>query len=91
MDAEIIYDESSTRMLLLEVPSDIMVFTKNPGGEQIFYTVLGLDSLEGRLTPICDPAPGTQFTIGETIVSCHITSSLGEELSKSFKVIINLQ
>ena len=84
-------NQTNTASLILEVPSDISLLTDNPDGEQIFYTAIGLDYFEGRLVPKCNPSPGNIFTIGETIVSCKITNSKGEEFSKSFKITINLQ
>ena len=77
--------------MILEVPSDITLFTKDTNGEQVFYTVLGLDFSEGRLIPKCNPPPGNQFSLGETIVSCGITNSKGDELSKSFKITAILE
>lgn len=77
--------------VFIEVPTDITITIGNLDGEKIFYTVLGLDNSGERLVPICNPPPGSKFPIGETIVSCSISNSNGEKLSKSFKIIIKLQ
>lgn len=74
--------------LLLEVPNDITLYTDKDAGMKIFYSVIGFDFNDGKLSPVCTPSSGTEFHTGDTKVTCKIINSKSEELTKSFKIII---
>jgi hypothetical protein len=75
-------------ILLLEVPNDITLYTEKGSGIKIFFSVIGYDSNDGRLSPLCMPTSGTEFHIGDTQVTCKIINSKNEVLIKSFKISI---
>ena len=44
------------------------------------------DPEDGPLTPVCTPASGATFPLGDTTVTCTATDSKGQTKSASFKV-----
>ena len=52
------------------------------------YTITASDNSGLPITPVCTPASGTEFTLGETTVRCDATDSSGNTATKSFRVTV---
>jgi|GEM_PF-5871669 len=60
--------------------SNISFEAERPEGSPIEYELpLGADDQMGPLTAICAPAPGADFTLGVTAVTCHTEDGAGNE------------
>ena len=46
------------------------------------------DKVDGALTPTCSPQSGSGFPFGKTVVTCTVTDSAGNQVSKSFTVAV---
>jgi hypothetical protein len=59
-------------------------------GAVVSYDLPAVTSvIDGTITPSCDPAPGSTFPVGNTVVHCSATDSLGVTKTKSFHVVVN--
>ncbi|HXU79602.1 MAG TPA: HYR domain-containing protein, partial [Methylomirabilota bacterium] len=72
-------------------PSDISVFTGDPSGAYVNYSLppqLFPDCPFGPFTITCVPASGSKFPLGTTTVHCTRTDGCGETATCSFKVTV---
>lgn len=46
------------------------------------------DDVDGPLVPICEPAPGSAFTVGSTPVTCTATDAHGNSSSTGFDIVV---
>jgi PKD domain/HYR domain len=58
-------------------------------GTQVIYSANATDREDGKITPECHPASGTNFPIGRTIVTCTAKDSAGNETKASLEVNVN--
>src|SRR5581483_10229977 len=56
------------------------------GPRPVGYAASALDLVDGAVTPVCSPAPGSTFPIGRTLVACTATDAHGNAASGSFAV-----
>ena len=70
------------------VPSDITLRYARPSGRAVKYAASATDRIDGRLRPDCSPRPGSLFPLGPTTVTCSVTDSGGNSVSKSFTITI---
>jgi HYR domain len=68
------------------VPTGLVVDAESPAGAQVAYTASGEDALDPRPSAACEPASGSVFEVGTTLVSCVATDAAGNEQSASFTV-----
>ncbi|GAB3604287.1 hypothetical protein GCM10027586_07470 [Kineococcus gypseus] len=68
----------------------VRVFSTSPAGAQVDYALpVAGDTRDGALTPNCAPAPGTQFAIGTTKVTCSVSDAAGNAATPvSFDVVV---
>ena len=59
-----------------------------PGGALVGYTATATDDLDPDPTPICTPAAGSLFAIGDTSVTCTATDLGGNTATASFVVTV---
>jgi hypothetical protein len=52
------------------------------------YEASAFDSRDGTLAAACMPAPGSAFSVGDTLVTCSATDTAGNTASASFTVTV---
>jgi HYR domain len=73
----------------LTVPADITQDYQNPKGAYVKYLpATATDKVDGTLRPTCTRASGSFFPLGKTTVTCDVTDSAGNHVSKTFTVSI---
>ena len=72
---------------LLIVPEDILVNTQD-NQVRVTYSVKGIDDVDGILQPTCNPASGSYFGIGDTLVTCSVKDSSGNNVQEKFLVTV---
>jgi hypothetical protein len=73
----------------LTVPAAVTANATSPTGAAVTFTVSATDALSGAETPVCSPASGSQFAIGETTVTCSVSDVAGNAaVPKSFVVTV---
>ena len=70
------------------VEQGITVETTNSSGEVVTFQASATDNVDGEITPSCQPASGSTFSIGETEVTCTATDSSGNVGTVSFSIIL---
>ena len=55
----------------LQLPSDITTEATSSAGAVVTFTATATDAEDGSITPVCIPASGSTFPIGETTVTCY--------------------
>jgi hypothetical protein len=73
---------------VIVVPSDITIPALDSSGATVSFTATANDTVDGAITPVCEPPSGSTFPIGSTIVECTATDSSGNSASESFTVTI---
>jgi len=58
-----------------------------PGGAAVNYVVTGNDALSGA-TVVCTPPAGSNFALGDTLVSCTATDGAGNTATVGFTVVV---
>ncbi len=71
-------------------PSDQVLFSMNPTGLVVSYTVAAIDN-NGMPTVTCTPPSGSQFPIGTTTVTCTAKDAAGNTATATAHITINLQ
>ncbi len=71
------------------VPDDMTV-ENDPGqaGAVVTFTATGVDDDDTPLEPVCTPPSGSFFPIGQTTVSCMVTSTNGREATDTFTITV---
>ena len=72
---------------VLVVPANFTVEATGPNGGPVDYQASATDAVDGDVTPICSPLPGT-FALGTTIVSCTASDTRHNSASASFTVTV---
>jgi hypothetical protein len=71
---------------LLTVPPGIAADATAPTGKTVTYPALATDNVDGPIPVTCNPASGSLFGIGDTVVTCSATDAAGNTASASFTV-----
>lgn len=77
-----------TTLPAIACPSNISVFTANPAGTAVNFTVTAEDYCSGVLTPACIPTSGSVFPVGSTTVNCTATDANQNSSTCSFTVTV---
>jgi len=73
----------------LTVPANITQdYTKPPGAFVRYPQATATDKIDGTLSPACTPRSGSFFHVGKTRVTCDVTDSGGNHVSKGFTITI---
>jgi hypothetical protein len=59
-----------------------------PAGAEVSFTASATDLVDGAITPVCTPASGTMFAVGDTTVTCTATDTAGNTATGSFTVSV---
>lgn len=73
---------------VLNLPANITAEATSPAGAVVTYAVSANDQVDGAVTPVCTPAPGSIFALGTTNVSCSATDKTGNTASGSFSITV---
>ena len=77
---------------VLTVPASTTAIIANAtsaAGTAVTYPVQAADSLSGAAAPVCAPASGSVFPVGQTTVTCNLSDVAGNAAAaKSFTVIV---
>jgi LPXTG-motif cell wall-anchored protein len=69
-------------------PANISVAATSASGAVVSFTATADDLEDVAITPVCTPASGSTFPIGETTVTCTATDSEGNSVSGTFVVTV---
>ena len=64
--------------------------TTKTSAEDVTYTVTANDAVDGPVTPICTPASGSTFLLGDTTVTCTATDKSSNTATATFTVDVTL-
>jgi hypothetical protein len=84
----VVLDGSDRTLPVLTLPSTMTVEADRPVGAVVSYSASASDNLDGPVTPVCAPASGAVFPVGDTTVSCSATDLAGNQAQGSFHVIV---
>jgi hypothetical protein len=73
---------------ILFLPADMTIEAAGPDGAKAIYEATAHDTEDGVLTPVCDPASGLTFALGETLVSCSVADLNGNVTEDDFTVTV---
>ena len=68
----------------LTLPANIS--TSNP---VVTYSATANDAIDGTLVPVCAPASGSTFALGDTYVLCTATDARANQTAGTFRVTVN--
>jgi hypothetical protein len=72
----------------LTLPGHITVRDNGSPGEIVTYTATANDFVDGPITPVCTPASGSLFPVGDTTVTCTATDAAGNKRTGTFVVTV---
>jgi large repetitive protein len=73
---------------VVTVPADLAAEATGPEGAIVTFSASALDDVDGPLSPVCLPASGATFGLGETLVTCGATDQAGNTGSATFTVTV---
>ncbi len=73
---------------VLTLPSPFTVEGNAFGGARVSFTASALDAADGDIVPVCAPASGSLFRLGETTVGCTAVDAHGNVATGSFTVTV---
>lgn len=73
---------------VLTLPADMPAEPSGLEGAVVDFAVSATDAVDGVVPVVCDPASGSTFPFGETIVECSASDAAGNTANGSFKVIV---
>ncbi len=75
---------------VLNVPANITLSSTDPNGAPVSFAATASDAVDGAISPVCTPANGAAFPVGNTTVICTATDRAGNAASGTFVVTVNL-
>jgi hypothetical protein len=72
-----VVDVVDTTAPTLTVPELVVANATSPRGGAVTFAATATDSVGGEVTPTCSAAPGSEFAIGGTTVTCTATDAKG--------------
>lgn len=73
---------------VLDVPDSITAEASSAAGAIVTWTSSATDAVDGPRPVTCTPESGTLFPLGDTLVSCSATDTLGQETNALFIVSV---
>ncbi|MFN8074286.1 MAG: HYR domain-containing protein [Kineosporiaceae bacterium] len=68
--------------------ADTTAEAAGPAGAKVTYTASARDAVSGDVAPVCVPASGATFALGDTTVTCTATDKARNAASASFTVTV---
>jgi hypothetical protein len=84
----VVLDGSDRTLPVLTLPATLTVEADRPAGAVVSYSASASDNLDGSIAPVCSPASGALFPLGDTTVSCSATDASGNQSDDVFHVIV---
>lgn len=82
--------KDTTPPMIEKVPATITVETESSSGTVVNYAdPTATDNIDGTDAVSCSPAPGQNFPVGQTKVTCHATDKAGNTSTATFTVTVN--
>ena len=73
---------------VIDCPADTTVECAGPEGTTVEFEVTATSECDTAVVVECEPASGSAFPTGETVVTCTATDSFGNVTECTFKVIV---
>ena len=73
---------------LLLMPKNMVVDATDSRGISVDFSVKAIDDVDGVISPRCSPHSGSQFPIGDNLVTCSATDRAGNSDQKSFTITV---
>jgi hypothetical protein len=73
---------------VLDIPDSITAEASSAAGAVVTWTSSATDAIDGPRPVTCTPESGTLFPLGDTLVSCSASDSLGQETNAFFVVTV---
>lgn len=73
---------------VLTVPSAITKYTSDPSGLRVYYPATATDTRDRGVSVSCSPISGSEFSMGNTRVSCIASDDAGNSVIKRFTVTV---
>jgi hypothetical protein len=84
----VVLDGSDRTLPVLTLPSTMTVEADRPAGAVVSYSASASDDIDGSIAPVCSPASGAVFAVGDTTVACTATDASGNQAQGSFHIIV---
>jgi hypothetical protein len=79
----------TTPPVISGMPSSFSVEATGPAGATATYTMpTANDDVDGPVPVTCGPGPGSQFPLGDTVVTCSAQDQSGNTASESFTISV---
>ncbi|MCB0879747.1 MAG: HYR domain-containing protein [Thermoleophilia bacterium] len=72
----------------ITTPGDLVHEANSSSGADVTFDVTASDDVDGTVGVVCDPASGSTFPIGDTVVTCTAQDAAGNEAQALFTVTI---
>ncbi len=72
----------------LNLPDDKTAEATGSNGATVNFTATATDLVDSSVDVSCTPGSGSQFSLGETTVTCTATDNAGNEATSNFKVTV---
>ena len=72
----------------LTVPGDIVKEATKAAGADVSFEASATDAVAGDVEPVCTPASGSTFALGETTVTCVATDDYENATTETFTVTV---
>ncbi|HVE98012.1 MAG TPA: HYR domain-containing protein [Mycobacteriales bacterium] len=72
----------------LNVPGGVVEEATAASGALVTYTATASDTVDASVDIACAPASGARFPLGRTTVSCTATDDAGNDVTRSFDVVV---
>jgi hypothetical protein len=73
---------------VLTLPANISVPATAPTGAAVTFNATASDVVDGAVAPVCTPASGTTFPLGNSTITCTATDRAGNASTGSFVVAV---
>ena len=71
-------------------PADLAIDAGGPDGSRVTWSPVTARDFNGALIPVrCSPGPDSVFPVGDSLVICRATDSVGQQVADSFTVRVN--
>jgi DNA-binding beta-propeller fold protein YncE len=72
----------------ITVPNSIGAEATSSSGAIVSYQATATDNVDGAITPVCNPPPGSAFSLGDNTVTCTATDKAGNTAKATFTVTV---
>ena len=70
------------------VPAALAAEATSAAGAAVMFSATASDPEDGLITPVCVPASGSRFALGETVVTCSAADSSGASAEGRFSITV---